>query len=244
MQQRMCYLLQNKMKLKKSKKGSHVDVIVSFMIFIIFIIFLFIIINPTQVVEKDKKQTAEYIKLKIDNKIIEEIVIVNVANASVKDAEDCISLDESSLNISGMTPIAKDSNGNYAGTQGNLQIDWSSSSSFLRVYYSVNSFNTHTTDSSTCQIGEIKSVRYIQEAVETNITKLIADYATNYSFLKSEFGISNKEEFAIQFEFSNGTIIGTAPQDTKVDRYAEKYQKSYFDKEANKKSGYIILYIW
>jgi len=239
----MYYLLQNKMRLIKSKKGSHVDVIISFMIFILFVIFLFIIINPTQIVEKDKKQTAEYIKLKIDERIRQEIVIVNVGNTSARNAEDCLSFDTSNLEISGMTPIAKDASGSPAGTQGNLEIDWAGSS-FFRVYYSKDAFNPPVGSSSTCLTGEVKSVKYLEEGVEKNITKLISDYALNYSALKTEFGISSKEEFALQFEFSNGTTIGIAPQNTKLDRYAEKYQRYYFDMEANKKSGYFTLYIW
>lgn len=231
---------------KKYKKGSHVDVIISFMIFILFVIFLFIIIKPTNVTAEDKTQTADYLKLKIDERIKENIVVVNVANISVRGGEeDCINFDYSNLEISDMTPIAKDYLGNYANTKGNGEIEWLTESGFFRVYYSLNAFNSHTTESTLdCQLGDIKSVRYINEALESNITKLILDYNTNYSMLKEELKFSKKEDFAIQFEFNNGTIIGTAPQNTKVDRYAEKYQKYYFDREANKKSGYLIIYIW
>jgi len=236
------------MNFKKSKKGSHIDVIVSFVIFIVFITFLFVLVNPATITEKDKKQTAEYIKLKIEDKIEADIVIVNVVNTSLKGENDCVSLDEGGLEISEMTSIAKDSNGSFANTKdaiGTLQIKWTGDSGFFRVYYSKNSFNSHITESIlTCQVGRIDSVRYIQEAVETNISKLISDYNSNYSLLKTELGLSKNEEFAIQFEFNNGTIIGSSPKDAKIERYAEKYQVSYFDKEANKKSGYMIIYIW
>ncbi len=235
------------MGLKNSKKGSHIDVIVSFIIFIVFVMFLFVLLNPATIVEKDKKQTAEYLKLRIAERIQADIVVVNVANVSSKNTEDCLSFDEGEVNdISGMTVIAKDSSGNSADTTGSLDIDWASSSSFFRVYYSKDSFEVHTAGSSfaECQAGEIKSIRYVSEPVEKNMTKLISDFNANYSSLRSALGVSKNEEFAIQFEFNNGTIIGTAPTDAKIERYAERYQLSYFDKEANKLSGYATIYIW
>jgi hypothetical protein len=246
MQQQTYYLLQNKMKLKNSKKGSHIDVIVSFIIFIVFISFLFILLNPATIMDKDKEQTAEYLKLRIDEKIQTDLVVVHVANISNKDIEDCLRFDDENLEISGMTPIAKDSSGNSVDSTGSLDIDWNSASSFFRVYYSKDSFNLHTSDSafSSCQTGEIKSVRYIQEAVETNISQLFLDFNANYSAVKSELGLAKNEEFAMQFQFSNGTTVGTAPTDAKIERYAEKYQITYFDMEANKRSGYMTIYIW
>ena len=67
------------------KRGSHVGVILSFVIFITFLIFLFSALQPTLKIEKDKEATLEYItnsivELSSDNMTIENVVVDNTGN--------------------------------------------------------------------------------------------------------------------------------------------------------------------
>ena len=128
---------------------------------------------------------------------------------------------------------------------GLLEIRWTDNKGFFKVYFSEDKFDMATTnDDLTCLDGEIKSIKNMTEFLEKDILALISEYVSDYDTLKTDFGIPNREDFGIQFEYSNGTVIGSAPLDVKVNIYAEKYQIPYLDKEGNKEAGYFIIYIW
>ena len=231
---------------KKNKKGSHVDVIVSFVIFLVFVGFMFVLIKPAADFNGDKTQAAEGLKLNIEDLTKAEITLVNIVNTSSKSGDDCISLN-SALDFSNLEFIVKDYNGNTvdAKSSTDLEISWAGDSGFFKVYYSDNKFNSHVSgDSFSCQTGEIKSIQEIQEYVEKDIVQLISNLATNYSGIKEDLSLSVRDDFWLRFEYSNGTIIGEEVDSKKTNIYAEKYQINYLDFEANKKSGYFILYVW
>ena len=48
-----------------SKKGSHVGVVVSFVIFVTFLVFLYTIVQPATVREKDRQYLLDYLTLNL-----------------------------------------------------------------------------------------------------------------------------------------------------------------------------------
>jgi|APSaa5957512622_1039677.scaffolds.fasta_scaffold11625_5 hypothetical protein len=230
----------------KNKKGSHVDVVISFVIFIMFVVFIFILVRPAGDFEKDHKQTLEYLKLEIGEQISGEILTINLVNSSVQDAETCVSVDTTDLSISGLDSIAKNFDGDTLdsfNSGGVLQVEWNGESSF-RTIYAASDFNSHVGSSGTCDSGVIKSTRESEEILESKIIDLILSYNSDYESLKSSFKISNREDFDFQFDYDNGTILGTGISEVRTEIYVEKYQVNYLDKEANRKSGYILLFVW
>jgi len=231
----------------KFKKGSHVDVVISFVIFIVFLMFVFILIKPAGNFKIDEKQTAEYLKLSIEDRASSEILLVHLINTSSRGNYDCLSLDLTGLGVTGGDWIAKNYEGNSVeGMKSvNLDLKWEDEYGFFKIYFSENKFNDYTTsDSLTCLEGEIKSVKNSSEFLERDILNLISDYNSDYDALKEEFKISGSEEFIFRFEYSNRTIVGPPLVDVKGNIYAEKYSISYLDKEGNKEQGYFILYVW
>jgi len=116
------------------KKGSHVGVILSFVIFIVFLVFLFSALQPALKMEKDKEATLEYItssiiELASDNITIENIVVDNTN-------DDCVQIDilEPERNI-----LVKNSEGgvfSYSVGDTILIKIPAQQKSFLKIYYS------------------------------------------------------------------------------------------------------------
>ena len=50
---------------QKNRKGSHVGVVVSFVVFVTFLVFLYLIIQPATIRERDKQYILDYLKLNL-----------------------------------------------------------------------------------------------------------------------------------------------------------------------------------
>jgi len=232
----------------RNKKGSHVDVIVSFVLFIVFVIFLFVLVKPGTDFSKNHKQTADSIKVSLENRTKGEVTVVNLINGSSKNGENCISLEESGLEVSGLSFIAKDKEGNSLDvydSSGRLEISWKDNSGFFKVLYSSEEFNSHSANSGmNCLVGKIKSTRVSKEYLESKILAFISFYDTDYENLKKELGISDREDFGFQFDYGNGTALGPEIPNVNVEIFAEEYQIDYLDKEGNRKFGTFLIYVW
>ncbi|MGY4884823.1 MAG: hypothetical protein ACP5NZ_04570 [Nanobdellota archaeon] len=227
-----------------NKKGTHVEVIISFIIFIIFLVFLFVSVESPLKGNEDKKGIFDSIELGIINDTSSDMtsVTVNVGDSS----ETCLSL-TNLLTFSNIGPniIVKDYSGNTIQSHLNgdsLVINRASTEdTFFKIYYS-EEFNELEGGSgcteTTYDVGFTKTNRYVFE--EKFLGLLTQDYGT----LRTELKVPQGTEFGYGIILSDGTMHETVQQNVSTNIYIRETPVEYVDGEGNILQGYVKTRIW
>ncbi len=127
-----------------NKRGSHVGMILSFVIFITFIVFLYTVVKPAVNVGEDKKTITESIQSVVMKNASENLTSVSIEiNETTNPSSKCITLQNFLFNT-GLVPymIIKNEDGikqnaYYADSDGyNLRIDRDSKDYlFFKIFY-------------------------------------------------------------------------------------------------------------
>jgi len=237
------------------KKGSHVGVMISFVIFVTFLIFLYAILSPAIYLQKDKKSVLESLELGITEKISSELTMVTIdLTGSV--SQNCIQLDDGT-NVLGIgnNLAAKEELGTntpvYVSSTDSQDIKInriSTSDNFLKIYYS-EAFDDSETSSLSCtnlvkgsgyNVGLVKTQEYI---FEKNMLDLIGEYG-NYETLRNDLKIPEGTEFGYGIILSNGTAFETNGKEPSTNIYIRKKPLEYVSTEGDIVMGYLVTKIW
>lgn len=245
--------------LPRNRSGSHVGIMLSFVIFITFLIFLYTIIKPVTDTGTDKRTTLEYLKLVIMENVSANFTSTSIQiNESANPNKDCIIV-EGLLLPPGLNPppyiIVKNEEGSmediYYDAQGyaNLKIDREDRDmTFFRIYNSPEfpligdeTLNCDSVGIDEYKFGLIKSDTYL---FEENLEELILEYDEDYEGLKEGLNIPDEIDFGFNFTKSDGTSesVGEAPQTANV--YADDIPIQYIDSNANILPGNLKIKIW
>ena len=241
-----------------NKRGSHVGVVLSFVIFVTFIIFLYSITEPAMRMQRDKESLLDYLKIELIKRFSANLTSVAVmTNKTVK--ESCVELVNLTEEVEVDSHlIIKDEKGDIslAKISGNdLFIDrviYESELVFFKIY---NSEEFEALDEGAMEgckelkrdekgyiIGLVRTDEYI---FEKKIIDLINEYETNYDNLKTnELKIPSGSEFGFSLIYSNETRIGTEEKNISTNIYAREIPIQYVDEEANINSGFINIKVW
>ena len=234
----------------KTKKGSHVGAVISFVVFIIFITFIYTITQPV-IRSGNKESILERVKIEILEKSSTDLTTTSVALQSPINTEPCVALN-SFFSDTGMTKkvIVIDSSGNKlsAVQSGNdLLITRSDVSQHFFWIYESEEFNEILTGNPSCtseefNIGLLKSNNRL---FESKIIGLINNYSDNYLALKESMHISRSINFGLTFTYNNGSTItaGTLPT-SNIDIYAEKIYIQYINQDASMEQGSLNIITW
>ncbi|OYT36080.1 hypothetical protein B6U91_01920 [Candidatus Pacearchaeota archaeon ex4484_71] len=230
------------------KRGTHVGVVLSFILFITFLIFLFATIQFPLKHSAKKANSLEGIEKQLIDKISEDAILVYLANTSAQSGEDCVKISEQDLPNLPANALARDITGEVIPSKregGFTYVAWSKSQSFFKVYYSDTSLAIPPLGScSSSADGEIRNVGETREVFESKIINLLQEYNTSYDSLKREVGITEDDEFSIQFEYSNGTILGRDVKDMETNIYGKEFDVEYISQEGENKKGELRIYLW
>jgi len=254
----------------RGKGGSHVGMILSFVIFITFIVFLYSVVKPAINTGTDKKSILSSLETQVIKNVSSNLTSTTV-QINNNPNKNCVVF-ANLLTALGVQPpyplIVKNDleavQEAYAGSVGaefgGLKIDNRNKKnnvydSFFNVYYSTNFNGLTTKDGLNCQIlnydinsntGDytIGSVTLTKYAFENKINYLKDYYTANYDQLKTYLKIPPGNEFGFGFVKSDGTKteVGTAPEKASV--YADEIPVQYVDANANILSGFINLKVW
>jgi hypothetical protein len=222
----------------KNRRGSHVEVIISFIIFVTFILFIFSIVEPSISTQKDKKNMFEGVDLKIIGEVSSNMttITVNFGGGS----GGCVDLDN--LNI-GKNIVVKDAYGegvSSSADDNSLEINGESGETFFKIYYSE---EFDELDGSGCSptsydLGLTKTSKYI---FQKKVMELIS---RDYETLKTEFNISEGVDFGYGIILSNGTTIETNQEQLPTNVYIRETPIEYVDLDGNILEGYLKTRIW
>ena len=193
------------------KTGSHVCVVLSFVIFITFIIFLYVIIQPT-IKLSGKQNFIEHIKGEIIERVSTDLTSISVT-IDKPGPKTCVELIDffTITKISDRVIVINDA-GNvlYSQISGENLFVENEGDFFLKIHESdefdaivdgtINPCQPLSEGSSGYTIGLVKTNKQI---FETKIIKLISDYKNDYETLKEMLGIAPGDEFGFSFTYIN-----------------------------------------
>jgi hypothetical protein len=235
----------------KNNRGTHVGVILSFLIFVTFLAFLYSITEPATRVSKDKLDLLEYLKTELLNEFKEDLSTLTIdLNES-----GCVIFEEFDAELRGQGVVAKDDTGNLLGAHhqidGKTEIS-GSEEGILKLYYSEefsNGTDLGCTKTITSPVDyEIKIFRTTQEIFNSTIIRIsenINENITYYKELKEKLGAAFDDEFGFTFSDGEGDVIVSANEkNVSVDIYAEEIPIQYLDNEANINPGFLSVRVW
>ena len=236
------------------KKGSHVGIILSFVIFVTFLIFLYSILEPAIRMQRDKESLLDYLKIELIKRFSEDLTSSSVSIIEVQ--QECIVIENlvDELNIPPEV-IVKGESGYIFPNKidgSNLMVDLAGGTGefFFKIYYSEEFEESSGGSFGSCNkliqdgtytIGLVRTDEYV---FETKINDLINEYETNYDGLKSELKIPSGSEFGFSLIHSNETRVGTEEEEISTNIYAREIPVQYVDRESNINSGFINILVW
>ncbi len=248
----------------KNKKGSHVGVMLSFVVFVSFVVFMYVFIQPLFASE------LEYTNM-------ETLRINLIENASLDLTSVSVSVGDNDYNCVGLigffgnnrVPKGGSENVFVFGLDGdeihsepdtNLKLI-SPDENFFKVYISegINILNTNQygVDWNNCEllnypnnytIGNLRTEKIV---FESEMEKLFERYSNlaEYERMKNNFGMANVNGFGFDFLYANKTdyINSTGkwePQFIRGAVYAGEFPVLYINKNNERRLGYLRLRIW
>lgn len=232
-----------------NKKGSHVGVVLSFIIFMSFILFFYIILPPA-VVQEEREGFLDYLESRILEEITSEVTTASISISP--SASSCVSLEFffSTYDI-GDKVLVVDSNGNSIDedeSEGDLEIS-QGSETFFKVYGS-NDFSTPTDSLSGCELisfgnYEVGLLKTEDEAISSKIVNLSQRYIVNLQGLKSTLLIPPENNFGFNFTYQNGTSIVVGYEVIEgIGVYLKSMNLQYIKEDGSKEIGTLEIRTW
>jgi hypothetical protein len=244
-----------------NKKGSHIGIMISFMIFITFIVFFLSIVTNKVQKEKDKQIALEYIEMRIlkNTSYPLTIALVNITNNPGDN--NCIELKDVFifLNATSYGGIIKNKNEEEQTSyvdddniEKNLKINRTDiSNNIFELILSPAYSKFRENNEITCTLKEnsngyrFSSIRKdYTYAFENEFQKLNESYFINYEKLKEDLFVPSDNEFIFEFEKSNGEIIKPSKTINARNIYSDEIPLQYIDNHGNIQSGFLRVKIW
>lgn len=239
----------------RNHRGSHVGVVVSFMIFVTFVLFVIVLLEPSLTTNPDKKSMLESVEKKIiDGTSYQTIVVTVTLENSI--SETCVSIGSFISDFDGYEGIVvKNKNGDLISSSlsssdlNTLQIKRNTNSENFFKIYSSDGFGDGTYETVSCRsitestdytIAMTKEQSYV---FESKVEDLINDYS-NYNKFKESLNLPNGTDVGFSFEFENGTIISTNETSVTTNIFVKEKTVEYLDENSNVLSGKLKTRIW
>ncbi len=239
-------IIKQKMSRIIRKRGSHVGVVISFVLFITFIVFMYILLSLRNVQETGKSSTLEYVKGEVIGKVSSQLTTISVKVSTP--GSSCVTLSNflGSEGISNRV-ITLDDSGNElsTGTSGqSLQVA-RNGQTFFRVY-EADEFPEKNSSLGSCESPSYKpGLSKTEDFVfESKVKELLANYTTSYENLKKTLNIGSRDEFGFIFTYNNGTAIKTPSQNVTVNVYASQIPVQYIKTDGAREAGSLAVLVW
>lgn len=237
---------------KLNKKGSHIGLVVSFLIFIIFITFLRIITEPSLFSNQEKKVILDDVEKELIASA--SFKVTTTTTKIMSTSQDCVDLENfiSYMNFSRKI-IVKNKKGDAIptytspGNPNTLRIlRDNQEDNFFKIYNS-EGLNDISSMAQSCDnivegeytIGTTIQKEYLYESL---ILQLIDDYSKSPKFERSDSPSS--VNLGISFIYNNGTEIGTRNRNISTDVFVREDSIEYLDSKGDIHPGKLVLKIW
>ena len=244
---------------KINKRGSHVGVVVSFVIFVTFLVFLYTIIQPPTARERDKSYVLDYITLNLMGNVSGEIsTLIIYVGEPIHPLKSCFIIPE--IDIQQIPEelryhmVFKNESGHILDYRiKNIETIYIQSNAGYRGIINVQAIEGITPqlndDLKTCDdtpypMGNLK---VYSEIFEEKMYELNESYDADYEVLKAYLGIPEGAEFNFYVYNSEWQIIISAeeyepPTDRSV--FVEETPIQYADEKGNILFGFLVVKVW
>lgn len=247
------------LSLMSQRKGTHVGVVISFVIFVTFLVFLYSITQPAIKTRANEQNLLNYLTDDLIVLISGDMTTVSVGiNGPV--LNPCLKLNSliTRTEVDTNIIVKNDSGDSFdsyligSASDLGLLIDGTGSGTTffkVRVAEEFTPISSDTglpgcgtlTEVSGYTIGSIRTDEYI---FESKIKDLIERYRNDYIGTKKSLNMSTKNDFGFSFTYSNGTTIKTQEVNVSAVIYAEEVPVQYIDTAANITSGILNIKLW
>lgn len=240
---------------RMNKKGTHVGMILSFLIFVTFLAFLYSITQPATKTKQDKLDLMSYLETELMNTFSDDLITIIIDNSE----EGCLKF-EWTEDLGGLGAIAKkvtDSGGaeveeqisSFADDEGSTTIEGIEGK--IKFYYS-NQFEKEQEEycdnpiiAKNYEISLFRTTQGVFESKIKNISEEIGKSRGYYGQLKEKLGMAFDDEFGFSLMDENrNPIAGTEEKEVNADIYSEEIPIQYLDEEANIKPGFLVVKVW
>jgi hypothetical protein len=233
-----------------NKRGSHVGIMLSFVLFVTAIIFLYDFISPAINFGEDKSQILESLESEIPLRFEGELI-----NLKISLSEDCcedsscffLSKDSS---VKGMNSLVKDKNGNILesySTEESIYVE-SPTDKFVNIFFTNESIDNTNEKLDDCESLEestsaFTSKNYYFEGKIKNFSSEIKK-TDSYERIKTELGIPIGTEFSFVFVYKNGSREGKEVSDVKTNILVDSVSAYYLNSTLDTNQGYFEIGVW
>lgn len=233
-----------------NKKGSHVGMIMSFVVFVTFVVFLYAILHPSITQEGKNEYSLNYLEKEIVKMASEDLTSATI---SITDnpIQLCVEFEglitETGIDSKAFVKNELEENLLFYNSGSNLEVTRTGNSQTLFKVYQSNEFEDSNGESNpSCKnleldndysIGLVRTKEYV---FETKIISMI----NNYMGVKESLEDEIDQEFSFGFIYDDNTEISSPIEEISTSIFVEKIPVQYVDSQANIKSGFIIIRIW
>ncbi len=234
----------------KNKKGSHVGMMLSFVIFITFLIFLFSITEPVAKQGRDKQELLDSVKEGLKSEVSDYVTTATIEFD--KKADDCVKIPING--VGELNAIVKDVGKNVPEILEHSmynEVEFErSGAEIVKVYYSkqfeedIDRLNCEEPDESDYEIILLRTTKHPFEVKIEEIINNITESKKEYNNIKEKLDIPSGDNFGLSFEYSDGGTIKTNDEDVKENIYVKELPIQYVDESANIKPGFLRIKVW
>lgn len=234
-----------------NKRGSHVGVVLSFVIFVTFIIFIYSITSPVTRVERGKQDLLGFLKVELINEFSADMTTETILIK--KSVPNCVKIDtEDGSNL--VTVAKNEENENILDSYFDgdvVQVEIGSATQ-IKIYYSekfiggqeISGCNNVLQEGDDFEFGLIRTLEYVFNNSIVNFSQYIST-PENYEAIKEKFNIPATDNFGFIFEDGDrNVIVQTEEKEVPTDIYVEEVPIQYVDNEANIKPGFLKIKVW
>lgn len=228
---------------KINKKGSHVSMVLSFILFVVALVFIYIIASSAVVRPDPVKNEISNLGDNVLNKITSEVFVFRVYRSDA--GASCFSFAEPVNTFSNPETVALNNSGPVASSISGNDVLVDAGTGFVKVYFSdliKNQVNLTTTG---CSAVIPDSIRKESVILESQILSLMSNLSSNYSQTKEELEIPTSMDFDLMFEYKNGTTLDfLSSKEPNTEIYAKELNLFFLSNSGVEDSGKLIIKLW
>lgn len=248
------------------KKGSHVGMVLSFVIFITFIFFFYIVFEPSLKSNEQKKVVLDNFENNLIENLTADLIEASIFNNTplIPAMPDVFCLKVPVDNFGAVDNfIVKKIDGsivNYnlinESTGDNLLIEWEKDSTIkLKIYGGQDLKPVYDDPSCNNKIYAFNLAQFFESTSITNdyislakVNGAVSAYKSNYNNFRTEIlQLSSDYDFEFSLKDSSGKVLNETNRTykpTMIEFYAREVPVIYFDENANVQTGSINIRIW
>lgn len=241
------------------KRGSHVGMILSFVMFVTAILFLYEIMNPLSKSDEEKEKLIEQLKMSLEKPLKINLTTVTLSVETViPPPKNCISFESDIFKIdSNLTNhLVKNISGKIIKSKikgDEIQIEKAET---IKIYF-MEGIDRNILDAD----GKCQELKYPDQQnkdfvftlsknkvySESKINEFIENLSSNEEFYhetKESFFLPSNSEFNLIFRYTNNSLIGEEKNITNTNVFVEEYPITYINSSADINSGFLSVFVW